>query len=344
MDKPVISLWGLGPSYRRRVKLNILDAMSMGYDNMMDYVVLTDCPEDFTEFAEQTGKIKAIIDINKAREPYPWSPELEHIPSAVNDEKEYGKQYVDNMRKGKMFSYSLHRFSFPTIAELGYNKIVFMDGDVKIRYDKIVNGELTEEQFWEEFNTPVNSMKGCVAETVYIEKETLQFHKAQAMGWDQSMLALQACSIMYYELCKKHNANKYYLVQRLPITEGPFRYYNLESPDKVKEVFDIWNDCMELALSNMHLRTCQHCGGYMLCDYMPIATANLYCGVEVLNFPNTIYNRQIHFEDRYFIPPGVPGFGGNFATGDSLDDFMEKNKELKQMMDEHKAWPHTEPY
>ena len=108
MNKPVISLWGLGPSYRRRVKLNILDAMSMGYDNMMDYVVLTDCPEDFTEFAEQTGKIKAIIDINKAREPYPWSPELEHIPSAVNDEKEYGKQYVDNMRKGKMFSYTFY--------------------------------------------------------------------------------------------------------------------------------------------------------------------------------------------------------------------------------------------
>ena len=85
MDKPVISLWGLGPSYRRRVKLNILDAMSMGYDNMMDYVVLTDYPEDFTEFAEQTGKIKAIIDINKAREPYPWSQELEHIPSASTD-------------------------------------------------------------------------------------------------------------------------------------------------------------------------------------------------------------------------------------------------------------------
>ncbi len=97
----------------------------MGYDNIMNYVVLTDYPEDFTEFAEQTGKIKAIIDINKAREPYPWSPELEHIPSASTDEKEYGKQYVKNMSQGKMFSYSLHRFSFPTIAELGYNKIVF---------------------------------------------------------------------------------------------------------------------------------------------------------------------------------------------------------------------------
>jgi hypothetical protein len=344
MNKPIISLWGLGPSYRRRVKLNILDAMSMGYDNMMDYVILTDYPEDFIEFAKQTGKIKAIIDINKAKLPYPRSSELEYIPASSTDEKKYGQQYVENLSQGKMFSYSLHRFSFPTIAELGYSKIVFMDGDVKIHYDKIINGELTEEQFWEEFDTPVNSMKGCVAETVCIDKETLQFHRAQAMGLDQSMLALQACSVMYYELCRKHNTDKYYLVQQLPITEGPFRYYHLESPDKVKEVFDIWNDCIELTLSNTHLRTCQHCGGYMLCDYMPVAITNLYCGVQVLNFPNTVYNRQIHFEDRYFIPPRVPGFGGNFNIGENLDDFMEKNKELKQMMDHYKAWPHTEPY
>jgi hypothetical protein len=344
MDKPIISLWGLGPSYRRRVKLNILDAISMGYSNIMDYVILTDYPEDFIELSEQTNKIKAIIDINKVRELYPWSIELEHIPTSSTNEKEYGEQYINNLQYGKMFSYSLHRFSFPTISQLGYNKIVFMDGDVKIRYDKIVSGELTEEQFWEEFNTPVNSMKGCVAENVYIDENTLQFNRSQAMGWDQSMLALQACSIIYHELCKKHNTHRYYLIQNLPITEGPFRYYHLKSPDKVKEVFDIWNDCIEITLSNPNLKSCQYCGGYMLCDYMPVATSNLYCGIQVLNFPNTVYNRQIHFEDRYFIPPGVPGFGGNFNVGENLEDFMEKNKELKKMMDHHKAWPHTEPY
>jgi len=344
MDKPVISLWGLGPSYRRRVKLNILDAMSMGYDNMMDYVVLTDYPEDFYEFAEQTGKIKAIIDINKAREEHKWSENLEVIPTAATDEKEYGQQYRQNMMQGRMFSYSLHRFSFPTIAELGYNKIVFMDGDVKIRYDKIVSGELTEEQFWEEFNTPVNSMKGCVAEDVYIDKETFTFYKAQAMGYDQSMIALQLCSIVLNKLYEKHELNKYPLVSKLSITEGPFRYYHLESPTKVKELFDVWNESIQIIFSNHFLRNGQHCGGYMLCDYMPVAIANLYHDIQVLNFPNTVYNRQIHFEDRYFIPPGVPGFGGHFNTGDSVDDFMEKNKEIKDMMDQHKAWPHTEPY
>jgi hypothetical protein len=344
MNKPIVSLWGFGPSYRRRVKLNILNAIDMGYDNMMDYVVLTDYPEDFTEFAKQTGKIKAIIDINKERKKYKWSEELEVIPGASLDAKAYGEEYQSNMSQNKMFSYSLHRFSFPTISKLGYNKIVFMDGDVKLRYDKIVNGEMTEEQFWNEFDTPANSMKGCVAETVYVDQETRTFVGSNAMGIGQSLLSLQLCSILLDKLNEKYKTATYPLVTRLPIAEGPFRYYHLESSEKVKELFDVWNECIRIVLSNIHYKNCQQCGGYMLCDYMPVATANLYCRVQVINFPNTVYNRQIHFEDRYFIPPGIPGLGGNFEVGDSVEDFLEKNKDIKKMMDEHKAWPHTEPY
>jgi hypothetical protein len=152
------------------------------------------------------------------------------------------------------------------------------------------------------------------------------------------------CSILFDKLNEKYKTDKYPLVTRLPIAEGPFRYYHLESPEKVKKLFDIWNECIRIVLSNPYYKSCQQCGGYMLCDYMPVATANLYCNIQVINFPNTVYNRQIHFEDRYFIPPGVPGFGGNFEVGDSVEDFLEKNKDIKKMMDEHKAWPHTEPY
>ena len=106
MDKPIVSLWGFGPSYRKRVKLNILEAMSHGYDNMMDYVILTDYPEDFTEFAEQTGKVKAVIDIHEARQGYEWSKELEFIPSVTTDPKQYGDEYNEALHKRKLFSYS----------------------------------------------------------------------------------------------------------------------------------------------------------------------------------------------------------------------------------------------
>jgi hypothetical protein len=351
MEKPIISLWGFGPSYRRRVKLNILDAISMGYDNMMDYVILTDYPEDFLEFAEQTGKVKAIINVHNAREPYPWSKDLEFIPSNATDPDAYGEEYKTAMSIGHFFSYSAHRFSFPTISQLGYKKIVFMDGDVKIRYDKIVNGTITEEEFWEEFNTPVNSMKGCVKETLGVDPLSFdsptgsyRLRWSMAMGSTGSLVGLQACSIVLDKLFKQKNIFDDPFITQLSITEGPFRYYHFESPEKVKNYFDIWNECIKIFYGEHFLKACQQCGGYMLCDYMPVATTNIFHKIEVLNFPNTVYNRQIHFEDRYFMPPSIPGFGGNFAVGTSLEDFMEKNKEIKDMMDQHNAWPHTEPY
>ncbi len=70
----------------------------------------------------------------------------------------------------------------------------------KTLYDKIVSGELTEEQFWDEFNTPVNSMKGCVAETVHIDQETQKFIGSNAMGIGQSLLSFQVCSILFDRL------------------------------------------------------------------------------------------------------------------------------------------------
>jgi len=344
MDKPIISLWGFGPSYRKRIKLNILEAINSGYDGIMDYVILTDYPEDFTEFAEQTGKIKAIIDIKEARKDYPWSEELECIPSTIIDEKEYAKQYLNNLHQDKLFSYSLHRFSFPTISKLGYNKIVFMDGDVKIKYEKIVDGTISEEDFWAEFNTPVNTMKGIVAEKVHIERITSNFKWARAMGSDQSAYSLQLSSIIINELNKKYGTNKFPLVTELNITEGPFRYYHLESPEKVQEVFDIWNECINMIWSNNFFKNCQRCGGYMLCDYMPVGIANLYCGVNVLNFPNVIFNIHIHYEDRYFLPiAGAPGLGTPFVASNTQEEFMENNKELKKVLEERNAWPHQEP-
>jgi hypothetical protein len=353
MNKPIVSLWGFGPSYRNRVKLNILEAISMGYDNMMDYVVLTDYPEDFIEFAEQTDKIRAIVNIHDARKNHEWSHDLEFIPPSATDPKAYGKEYNEALSKRKFFSYSLHRFIFPTIAELGYNKIVFMDGDVKLRYDKIMSGELTEEQFWEEFNTPENSMKGCVYECVGNvpdsidgRKGTFDFKWSMAMGTGQSVGALQVCSIVLNELYEKHNILKDPIIERLELTEGPFRYYHFESAEKVADYFETWNYCIKKFYSNPILQNYQQCGGYMLCDYMPVATTNVFQNIKVLHFPNTVYSRQIHYTDRYFLPltGGAPGLGTPFIPGENEEDFLEKNKDLKKIMESRNAWPHTEPY
>ena len=49
---------------------------------------------------------------------------------------------------------------------------------------------------------------------------------------------------------------------------------------------------------------------------------------------------------RYFLPlnGGAPGLGTKFIPGESEEDFIEKNKDLKQILEDRNAWPHTEPY
>jgi hypothetical protein len=147
-----------------------------------------------------------------------------------------------------------------------------------------------------------------------------------AMGMGQSFGALQACSIVLHELYKADNVVKPQVITELPLTEGPFRYYHFESPEKVQKYFETWNEVIRLFHSNTFLRQHQQCGGYMTCDYMPVATTNVYQQMKVLNFPNT------------------PGLGTKFIPGDSEEDFIEKNKDLKQILEDRNAWPHTEPY
>lgn len=348
MDKPVISTWGIGPTYRQRVKENILEAMDSGYADIMDYVILTDDPSDFTKFAKKTKRIKAVVDIHKEREAHPWSPQFEHVPPKTKNEKLYADVYLENLHHSKSFSYSLHRFVLPTLARLGYTKFVFMDADVKIKYDKIDN-EYTAEEFWQEFETTPDTMKGCVAEEVYVDH--MAVHGGQtsllltrAMGSSASMGALQLGSIILNDLYKQYNMFRDPILLRMPITEGPFRYYHFGSPDKVQAYFNIWNEVTKQIFTNPFLLNYQRCGGYMICDYMPVAISNIFHEMKVENFPNRVYQRRIYYEDRYFIPPPAAGLSTNFIPASSKEEFFEKNKELVNKMVELKAWPHIEPY
>lgn len=346
--KPVISIWGFGPIYRRRVKLNILEAVNSGFDDIMDYVILTDYPDDFTDFAKENKCVKAVIDVHHERSLHPWSKDLEYIPPSFNDEKAYAQEYKQAMSEGKFFNYSLHRFSFPMIAALGYNKIVFMDGDVKIKYDQI-GKNITKEEFWAAFDTPPNTMKGCVAESIKFEPQvdgSTKFITSMGVGSCQSRNALQLANVLVYEAMGKYGPGKEYthIVDQLDVCEGPFRYYHFESSDKVHDYFNVWNDNIRICLSNQIFRNAQMCGGYMLCDYIPVAATNYFFGIKVLNFPNTVYQRQIMYEDRVFIPPRAAGLSENFQEALTQEEFMSVNKDIITRLKDLKAWPHVEPY
>lgn len=348
MNKPIISIWGIGPAYRNRVKYNIREAINSGYNGILDYTILTDLPEDFDDLLKETDKIKAVIDIHQARAEYPWSIDTEFIPSPTKDEIQYGKEYAEGVAKDTLFSYSLHRFSFPTISKLGYNKVIFCDCDVKINYDKIVNGEMSEEEFWAEFDTPINSMKGCYYEKIHSSysphnENEFVFNISWATGYSTSIYATSTSSIHLYKLKEKYNKEINCLLSEVEITEGPFRFYNFESPSKLLEYFKVWNDTVEISLTDKDLRTFNRCGGYNMCDYFIVSVCNIFNGIKVLNFPEKVYSLRIFFEDRYSVPPyTAPGSGGiPFIPGESIEDFYNKNTELKNKLEKDNMWPYV---
>jgi hypothetical protein len=335
-DKPIIATWGLGPSYRERVKHNFEKSLSMGYANTMDYIILTDVPSDFDELRSRTNKIIDVINIHEEREKYPWSKEIEYIPT---NQETYGKDYRDNLWNKVFFSYSLNRFSLPRIAELGYTKFIMHDPDSDLRYDKIANGQMSEQEFWDQFNTPLNSMKGCHKEELSLKYGGL-FTDTNAMG-PASLAGLQLASITMDRLNNKFNTPDINpIVTEFPITEGPFRYYNFSSTDTLKKYFEVWNECVKIAYSNSIFRGCSECGGYMLCDYIPVGVANKYCGIEVLNFEKKYFDINIYFTDRYFIPKSMNFTDGtSLMPADTLEEFYETNKYRIDILKSQNQWP-----
>ena len=339
MSKPIVATWGLGPSYRDRVKQNFEKSLSMGYSDTMDYIILTDVPSDFDELRSRTNKIIDVINIHEVREKYPWSADIEYIPT---NQESYGKDYRDAMWKKQFFSYSLNRFSLPRIAELGYTKFVMHDPDSDLRYDKIVSGEISEADFWSQFDTPVNSMKGCHKEELSLisTNEGPTFTPTNAMG-PASLSGLQLASILMDRLNNKydtHHINP--MVNNMPITEGPFRYYNFDSTKSLKKYFDVWNETIRDAYSNRIFMGCSECGGYMLCDYIPVAVANLYCGIEVLPFDKKYFDIHIYFTDRYFIPKSMNFIDGTFLMpADTIEEFYTTNAKQIEVLKSQNQWP-----
>ena len=340
MNKPIIATWGTGPTYRNRIKHNIQKAIDTGYDNIMDYIILTDYPDDFDEFRLTNNKIVDVIDIHKIRETHPWSKELEYIPLS-RDPEEYGRDYRESKHAGKNFSYALNRFSLPTIAELGYSKFVMCDCDVDIRYDKIVSGECTEEQFWNEYDTPINTMKGCDYEHHDLSNILLPFN--DFVGHNMMLTSrIELGSIFRYELGKKYKEEYASLgpyLSKITQTEGPFRYYNLESPALVKRYFEMWEDVMKICYDDIFLMNLMCGGTYMTIDNIPVSIVNQFLKITPLNFDKFWHTVNIYYIDRHFFPRGVAiGDGLSLMPTDSEESFLQINKEAIECLKKQNYW------
>jgi hypothetical protein len=327
----IVATWGTGPTYRNRIKHNIQKAIDTGYDNVMDYIIMTDYPEDFYEFRDKTKKIIDIINIHEVRPRYSdWTLDYEFIPKAL-DEENYAKEWRHNREHYNWFTYALNRFSLPRISELGYSKFIMCDCDVDIRYDRIVNKECTEEQFWEQYNTPINSMKGCDYEIHDIKN--ININNIDTFNDHNLYSRLVLGSILRYELGKKFpdkyiNEKSNLFATKVIQTEGPFRYYNLANSNMVKEYFDVWDEAVKINIKDEYLKRLQVGSTYMIIDNIPVAITNEFMNIQVLNFDKYWHTVHLYYQDRHFFPRGTVGTDGlSLQPALTMDEFYKINEQ-----------------
>jgi hypothetical protein len=331
-DDLIAVSWGIGPSYRKRLKKTIETDIATGYDKTLDYIILTDVPEDFYELRDRTKKIIDIVDIHKEREAYPWSIECEYIPT---NQETYGDDYRDNVVKfNKNFTHALERFSIPRVLELGYKKFVMFDPDTLIKYEKIVNGEISEEDFWKKFDCPINTMKGPWKEVIEIT-ENKPFVNSRAIG-ESSLKIFQFLSLIIVELNKKYNKNLHPLQTKFELTESCLKVFHFESIEFGKQWFEVLNDVAKMCYctDSYDFRYMSGCGGHMLADFIPYHTANMYMGVEILDFYPDIWWTHIFGDDRYFLPKD-----NRLKIASNQEEFYEINKDTIEKLKNNHQWP-----
>jgi hypothetical protein len=326
MENIIVTTWGLGASYRKRVIHNIQKAIDTKYDNVLPYIILTDKPSDFYELQDKTKKIIDIVDFHAMREKYsPSSEEYEYVSKEIDDEGKFGVDFRKSYSQGKRFSYALHRFSLPRISELGYNRFLHCDCDTDIRYDKIVSGEVTEEEFWNEFDTPVNTMKGCDLE---YQKMSTECGKCWAN------ITILVGNILRYEMSIRHPEymGKLYCLKIDHIqTEGPFRYYNLENSSMIHQYFLFWDEICKMSLTHPYLK--QGIGGsYMYVDNVMHTVTNDMFEITPLNFDKKWHTVNIYLGDRFYFPRPmdavINGKKVEIKEADTKEKFLIINKEL----------------
>jgi len=335
MENIIVTTWGLGSSYRKRVIHNIQKAIDTKYDNVLPCIILTDKPSDFYELQDKTKKIIDIVDFHALREKYsPWSEEFEYVSKEINDEGKFGVDFRKSRDQDKRFSYALHRFSLPRISELGYNKFLHCDCDFDIRYDKIVSGEVTEDAFWNEFDTPINTMKGC----------DLEYHKVDGnSGECWANVTILMGNILRFEMSIRHpeynNIGKHNLyclkIDHLQ-TEGPFRYYNLENSSMVLQYFLFWDEIAKIILTHPYLRLGVGGSGYMYIDNIMHTVTNDMLGITPLNFDKKWHTANIYLGDRFYFPRSVGAIINEkeiaLKAADTKEEFLRINKEVLDIL------------
>ena len=351
-EKIVIATWGMGPTYRDRIKYNIQEAYESGYGKLMKFAILTDYTEDFINLEPHIQDlIIGVYDINEIRKNDEFSFEFEPIPKNVIDDEQYANEwryFCDN--ENKLMSYALKRYLLKAIADTtDYVKVFMIDSDVELPYKRLVSGQLSEQEFWEQFNTPENTIRGCGYEELKIvsmeSENRLEFIYGRSVGSHDSVRALQASTVVAYNYFKQGNRlQDFRIIEKLSILEGPVRFFNFSNKEKMLSFFDTFNQVTKLFLQDKQLYSCNVCGGYILCDYLTLALAMLLENVKSFHFSGKMFQYRVFHEDRFFGPSWYENHDCNgkklhLLQARSKKEFLEINEELISCMKKINQWP-----
>lgn len=354
-EQIVIATWGFGPTYRDRVKYNIEEAYNSGYQRLMKFVIMTDYVSDFTNLKpEIQDMIVGVFDINELRQQDDFSFQFEPIPKNVVDDAEYAKEWrsiCDDQHQ--LMSYGLKRYLLKAIAEhTEYTKILMIDSDVELPYDRLVSGQLDERSFWAHLNTPENTIRGCGYEELRILRTGISTFSgvfeligSKSMGGTDSVKGLQAATAVMYEYLRAHQRlNEFDPLERMPILEGPVRYFNFSSKERLRSFFNTFNHVMKIFLETRQLYSCNTCGGYILCDYLPLSLTMILEKTNSFHFAGQMYHFRIFHEDRFFGPswteyPDCNGKHLYLKEAKSRKEFLEINAEIIECMKKNNQWP-----
>jgi hypothetical protein len=181
-------------------------------------------------------------------------------------------------------------------------------------------------------------MKACHKETLVI-RDSVVFRCSNAIG-QGSLVTLQIVAVAIDRINSIRNTKVNPLKNVLDVTEGPFKYYHFSNPQEVKDYFEVLNECVKICYSSVEFMMASIGGGYMLCDFIPVAAANAYKNVGVLNFENQYFTVNVYGNDRYFMPKAVNlQDGSGLIPAETLEEFYEINKDKIQQLESNLRWP-----
>lgn len=308
-NKSLIVYTALGPTFRRRVKNNIVNHPGL---ELFDVLVLTDLVEDFNSVQKANIFVK---NIDSLRED--WSKKYEKLLTPTTDETLYANECrAINLR----YPHSISRYCFKFEGVENYKAILLLDCDIEVRY--------TLESL-ACFNNLVDSLK----------QNTVIGHGCYDMSNNVSVRTAGA------EYSKIFNSSLRDLNEGYLVGDGPVRIYKFLDKQSLNQFIEVSNFIIKDIYEKNNKKMLE--GSWNILSELPFAVINKILNMSVLcrdesKFCGHNELRCSTFpEDRFW--HGFPGWEFDTTVNSSVEYIRVNHVLLKKFYEIHNhhiKWPY----